>query len=273
MTFAAFILSTGRCGTQWIAASLAAVYPQEMHVEHEPLHDRYNARQILADSVSSADKMPSSSPEVAAHFTRIARQLATSSSIECGHPCWSAIPLAAGVIPENIRIIHLVRHPVPTAFSWLTHGAYQPPLLPHLAEKTLLSPFDQGTSFAEYQDRWEDLSPFEKCLYYWGEVNSFALCLQEKLNVPWLRLRFEDLFAREGLAILLDFLELPHREAIFEQRNITIDRFRYISGVWDDWRIIEQHPRVLALADQFGYDFEEIAEAELRCRYLASPPG
>ncbi len=171
----------------------------------------------------------------------------------------------------RVRIIHLTRHPVTTRCSWLTHAAFQSPILPHIPEKILLSPFDEGIRFTEYQQTWATLSPFEKCLFYWSEVHAFALDLQSRLDVPWLRLRYEDLFDSDGLERLVDFLELPHRAGIFSQRTALVDNHRFLSNVWQDWQVIDKHPRVTAIAQQLGYNLVGIKEAALRRRYLASP--
>ena len=44
---AIFILSTGRCGTQWIASELGRAFP-ELHVAHEPLRNEYFPRRMLS---------------------------------------------------------------------------------------------------------------------------------------------------------------------------------------------------------------------------------
>ena len=271
VNFATFILSTGRCGTQWIASSLAAAYADVIEVEHEPLHDRYDARAILAhnDLSNASDAL---SPKVREHLDNIESQLATRTYLECGHPCWSTIPHLLDRFRDRVRVIHLVRHPVPTCCSWLTHGAFQPPILPHMPEKTLLSPFDEGIQFKEYQQTWGHLQPFEKCLFYWAEVNALGLRLQKQSDVPWLRLRYEDLFQGNGLQNLLAFLNLPPRTNVLQRKNETVDEFKYLSPVWQDCRIIEKHPAVVAVAQQLGYDINDVDDNALRTRYLAQFP-
>ena len=181
------------------------------------------------------------------------------------------MPFFADRFRGRVRIIHLTRHPVPSCYSWLTHGAFQTPLLPHIQPKILLTPFDEGIRFREYQATWDGLSPFEKCLFYWSEVHAFAIDLRSRLDTPWLTLRYEDLFYGDGLARLLEFLDLPRRPSILGQRSEVVDAFRYLSPVWDDWRIIKEHPRAMAIAQELGYDLEEIDEVALRSRYL--PPS
>ncbi|NNF00920.1 MAG: hypothetical protein HKN25_18030 [Pyrinomonadaceae bacterium] len=210
------------------------------------------------------------SPLVSAHLENIEEHLETKSYIECGHPNWAWMPYLVNRFRGRIRIIHLTRHPVPTSYSWLTHGAFQAPILPHIPPKILLTPFDDGIRFEEYQPNWDKLSAFEKCLFYWSEVNAFACELESGCDIPWLRLRSEDLFEGGGLAQLLDFLDLPENEELAGQRRKVVDKFRYVAVEWADWRIINEHPQTVEIAARLGYDLEDIDDAALRRRYLPS---
>jgi len=265
--YLAFVISTGRCGTQWLAHCLGSASPGWLEVTHEPLHSAYEPRAMLA-LAHGDDGAPASVKE---HVAKLRAQ--TGAYLECGHPCWSALPYLARQLGSRIRIIHLVRHPVPVALSWLTHSAYQPPVLPHLPEKVLLAPEDDGSRYPEYTQRWQQLSPFEKCLYYWTEVNALALDLETKMDLPWLRLSYEDLFAGDGLSRLLQFLELPHSQELFAARKEPYDEFRYVLADYPDWRLIEEHPATLELAARLGYDPQITGDAQLQRRYLPGTPG
>ena len=258
MSFAVFVLSTGRCGTQWLAENLEQAYGDRIGVEHEPIHDGYCARRMLG-----AGDPARLEPELAApllrHLDAVERRLETRPYIECGYPCWSSIPYLAQRFAGRLRVVHLTRHPVPTALSWLTHGAYQPPLLPHLREKVLLSPADPGTALGEYGSLWDSISPFEKCLYYWAEVNGFGLAQQDALALPWLRLSLEDLSGGEGLARLLAFLELPRRESIFAARTHALDRQRSITLERPQPALTGRHPQIARTARALGYDLTDVS--------------
>ncbi len=267
MHHATFVLSTGRCGTQWLAATLAEAYPDRITVAHEPLHARYHSREALR---GAGDARPQAQPPevVLRHADAIEAGLLTRPYIECGHPCWSTIPWLAERFHGRVRIVHLLRHPVPTSYSWLTHQAYQPPLLPHLAEKVLLSPFDEGVRFGEYRELWPKLTPLEKCLYYWAEVNAFALDLQSRLDLPWLRLRFENLFQAQGLGQLLGFLDLPPSDRMLGRRKDRVDAYQWQVAAPAAGQTLHEHPRVIELAAQFGYALDAVNEAALARRYL-----
>jgi len=270
--FAAFVLSTGRCGTQWLAEFLGDVYADRLHVEHEPLHDGYQAREALARHKHGDGLVSVPPPVVVDHVRGIAARLDerpnSRSYVECGHPSWSTIPYLAERFDGRVRVIHLTRHPVPTCLSWLTQWAYITPLLPHMREKVLLSPFDVGTRFVEYRDAWESLSPFEKCLYYWSEVNAFALVQEQEMGVPWLRLQYEELFDGEGLTRLLEFLGLHIQPESVERMSTVVDKHRYSLGAQQDWRVIGNHPRAMTIAATLGYDMTAIDDDDLHRRYL-----
>lgn len=209
------------------------------------------------------------SAALAAHVEDIERRLETGSYLECGHPCWSSLSWLIDRLPGRIRVVHLTRHPVPTALSWLTHSAYLPPLLPHLRERVLLTPFDPGAAFPGYQSRWPSLHPVEKCLYYWAEVNAFGLRLAESAGVPWFRLRCEDLFEGPALADLLAFLELPLRKELLETRREVVDRHRFVAPCAPpDLEFLGSHGPVLSVAGALGYDMESPDPLSFLGRYM-----
>lgn len=250
---ATFVLSTGRCGTQWLAHAFAGVYGDCLRVEHEPLHDRYFPRQMLGWGDFAC--LPAGQAEpILDHVSGIEKSLAVQPYFETGHPCWSSLPCLARRLAGRIRVVHLVRHPVPTAYSWISNGAYMPPILPHIPAKEFLSPFDRGVKFSEYRDHWHSLQPWEKCLYYWAEVNAFGLFQEQRLGVPWLRINYEHLFASGTLARLAGFIGLPHRPALAEAIGQRIDEHRFVTDQRIDPRQIRTHPRVIEVAERLGYE-------------------
>jgi hypothetical protein len=269
MAHAVFILSTGRCGTQWLAAQLARHYSDVYRVEHEPLHNAYCPRRMLGCGSSKELGCADAAP-ILEHIESIERTLEHKHYIECGHPCWSTLPCFAERFHGRVRFIHLTRHPIPTAFSWLTHGAYEPPLLPHLQEKVLLSPFDAGVAFTEYRERWPALTPFEKCLYYWAEANAFGLRQETQVGAPWLRVSFESLFDGNALKSLIEFLELPVKDEVLAAKAANIDQFKYLTLARPDLSLVARHPRVIGVANELGYDASNaaVSPSQIFQRYM-----
>lgn len=289
MPTATFFLSTGRCGTQWLARHLRGVYGDRARVEHEPLVTEYRPRRMLA---GVGDPTVEPSPPIQAHIAAVRRELAVKPYIECGHPCWSTLPWIARQLGAQLRVVHLVRDPVATATSWLSRGAYTPQVLAFVPERILISPFDAGATFSEYRDRWPDLLPFEKCLVYWAEVQAFALRFEQEFRGPWLRLRYEDLFGQEGTPkdgaiehgttkdsatpvsvrespcpsvfakdgvpkdgalTLLEFLGLSPDPEFIEARTQREDSYRSHAESPCDPKLLNRHPAIIHLAQTLGY--------------------
>ena len=256
--FALFVLSTGRCGTQWLAQHLGQACGAFATVTHEPLHEAYHSRQMLG-----AGDPRRLGPEIAApilaHLDSVGRCLQKQPYIECGYPCWSSIPWFAEQLGGRLRILHLTRHPVSTAMSWLTHGVYQAPLAAHLKERVLLSPFDDGVELIEYREQWARMSPFEKCLYWWTELHRFGLAQEQRLGLPWLRLRFEDLISGAAIAPLGNFLGMPVDKALEQARTQVVDQHRFVTLERPPPGVMRRHPRVVEMARALGYEADDPA--------------
>lgn len=265
------MLSTGRCGTQWLASAVAAVAGECMRVEHEPLHDRYAARRMLGVR-NPAELGENTAAPILAHAAAIERELAQRGYFETGHPCWSSLPWLSRRLAGRLRIVHLVRHPVPTACSWLSHGAFVPPLLPHLRPKEFITPTDAGVSFPEYRDVWPELKPMEKALVYWAEVNAFALRQERELGVPWLRIHYEDMFdpASNALTQLVKFIGLPAGAEENIARGEHVDRYCYRLADWPEPERVVRHPRVVEIADRLGYHAAEFSPEALVARFFST---
>lgn len=262
MTSALFVLSTGRCGTQWLAGALAAALGDRAEVQHEPLGDDYAPREMLG---AGAEPDPELAGFIDEHVRAIEQTLESRHYVECGHPLWSALPYLLRRFAGRARVIHLVRHPVPVAFSWLTMSAYTPPFVSYVPERVLLSPFDAGVQFPAFRERWPSMTPYEKALFYWAEVNALGLRLEREAGVPWLRVRFEDLVRGDALPRLVEFAGGDANNAVAPKG--VIDKFVYLTECWADPRLIERHPEVMAVALELGYDPLAFDVDMLRARY------
>jgi hypothetical protein len=264
MTEALFVLSTGRCGTQWLASMLQQICGNSATVMHEPLGDDYAPREML--SAGDPAKLTAALAEpILAHVDEIEAVLESRSYIECGHPSWSSIPYLIERFARRIRVVHLVRHPVPTAWSWVTQTAYCPPMGPHVRERVLLSPFDEGIRLKSFRDGWAGITPYEKALFYWAEVNTFGLNLGRRVSVPWMQVSIEDLLRGDALPRLLAFAGIDAAAAVVG----VVDEYRAHSEFWCDSGLITRHAEVLTVARELGSDPLDFDEPHLRRRYFA----
>ena len=269
MKHATFFLSTGRCGTQWIAKTLGEIYGDLAVVRHEPLKAKYDPKRFLR--LQNQRVEVERTPEVSHHIEFVTRTLETSDYIEAGWPAYAVIPTLIDTFPAQLRVVHLVRHPVPTALSMTTHGFYHPHLRGgEFARFTELTPFDPGVRQQHYRARWETMSEYERCLFQWTEVNTYALELMDgNPEIPFLSLKFEDLFEPGAgrIAKLLDFLELPRRVNLEKLLRKPIDDYRRTVVSLPDWREIFGHPSTMELAARFGYTLDRITTRTLKRRY------
>lgn len=264
--FATFFLSTGRCGTQAFAKALAVAAGDTARVEHEPLHFDYMPRRLLG--LRDPRALPTAA-KVLAHLDEIEETLCTRNYIETGNMCYGALPYLAQRLNDRIRIVHVPRHPVPTAWSMITHHLFQvPKRTDGLEEKVVLTPLDPGAQLAIYRERWPHMPPYERCLYFWAEIQSLGLRWQTELGVPWLRLPFESAFLGrgEGLAALADFIGV-NAEVLNLQRRERTDKYRFQSPVDVDPSVIQGHPAIMKIAHTLGYNPMAWDASALRRRY------
>jgi Fe-S-cluster formation regulator IscX/YfhJ len=261
-------ISTGRCGTQWIATLLNKGYKDLVVASHEPLGPQYRPRQFFRAYDRIGQLMDF--PWIKRHLKNIQNVLLHDKKyIETGWPCFAAIPLFQEIFKNNLKLVHLVRHPVFVACSTVTHDYYQGRNDDYV-KFAQLDPFISGTVCTEYRDRWDLMSPYEKCLFRWTDINQYAAELKERFHdVQFLQVKFEDLVhhSTKTLEELITFLELPFRSNLSTLKDLRNDKFQYKTTSKIDWRQIFRYRSTLLLAKEFGYTFEQIHDKQISNRY------
>jgi hypothetical protein len=266
MTSATFFISTGRCATQWFASVLKQHFPDEVVVTHEPIRAAYHPKRNLraADPEAVAQD-----PLVREHLADIEKILASGKSyVETGWPCYPAMPLLAARFGERTRFVHIVRHPVHVALSLATHRIYQ---RKDWIADAAIDPFDPGVVQKELAPAWTSMGEYEKALFWWTEINLYALEMQKALPVSeFMSIRYEDLFATPAqpqlLANVMHFMGLPHDAKMDAELGQRVDSYVQRTDAID-WRLIFRYPRTCELAESFGYRLDELSDADLKRRY------
>lgn len=242
-----FVLSTGRCGTQWLAETLQH-WSSNFIVEHEPLHLGYKP-----DLNTPQSPLAVNAELLQTHLNQIRQYLQQEKTyIETGFPCWRHI----GWYKEklgNVKIIHIHRDPVESVQSLLKLNAFVPPVLPHLPVKNLYLPGSKQDLLHQHKDLWPHLNPSEKNLWYWAEVQWQALLYQKQWPVnDWLTLSFKHLFSeqtRQRLAVFLgcnDAASWPSTE--------KVDHFGAAAALaQSDFSSLSQLPEIKNIVSQLGY--------------------
>jgi Sulfotransferase family len=263
---AIFVLSTGRCGTQWLHNAMATCYGDAILSTHEPLSADYRPRHFFRAAPAQMIAL-GKVPAVAKHVANIRDCLRHRPYLEAGWPCYAALPWLYDALDGRLRIVHLTRHPVATAFSMATHNVYG---REDWVREGVLTPFDPGCLHQELQSAWPSLSIYEKCLFWWTQIHRYALDMhRERPDIPWLRVSFEDMFSHrtEDLDRLIEFCGLPCRPQLDTLRASSIDRFRF-RMLPDDWRKILRQHETVAIAEALGYDIGDVDAHSLSQRYF-----
>jgi hypothetical protein len=266
-------LSSGRCGTQWLSTTLSELYPSRIEVEHEPIGPLYHPRRHFRayerpDAILEV-------PEVRRHVERIER---AGHYVETGWPLFAALPLLAERFPDRLRVVHLTRHPVPSALSHLAHSSYAgSPRDDAYTRLATLGPTDPGVFQTDYAARWDALSPYEKCLFWWTEVSLFGLELCERLpGIPFLRVKSEEMLAGDHATLerLVAHMRLAPDPRWPERANRKVDRWQHRTDRDVEPLQVRRHPAALDAMRRLGYSLEELDLQALEERYRGEPdPG
>lgn len=252
-------LCTPRCGTQWLAKNLSEIYSDEAVTLHEPTGGDYNLRVNLGVEDVSVENWESR--KLNKHFTFIEEVTQDKSYIEVAWQSIAIIPEFYKRFGNRLKVIHLYRNPVNVAASLVTHKWYTGRVgVAERSAKSELTPFDDGATLEEYRDRWEELTYFEKSLYYWTEINLQATGIKHRYNnIPFYSLKFENLFqgnkeaSRITLLELLSFMDLKYKPQMLDALNVPHDNYQFRSLYKIDSKNFFKHPQTLALANKLGY--------------------
>lgn len=267
---ATFFISTGRCATQWLAYTLDSVYKDIAQVTHEPMTTEYSPRQLFrAYCNGNAVTLPKA---VQNHIDEINSITKSQSYIETGWPCYGALPFMIDQIEVPVKLVHLFRHPVTTAASLATHFIYQREA--EWSEVMVMTPMDTEKGGINIgQQQWDAMLEFEKCLYFWTEINYYAHNLKVKYcDNSWFSIKYEDLVSKEkkGLEKLVAFLNLPYRPELTEAIDNPFDCYSWKSPDRFHREEIEKYPHSLDLMYKLGYNLDMIKNADLQLRYRVS---
>ncbi len=262
-------LSTGRCGTQWLATNLGDLYRDRAVVTHEPIGPAYRCRAFFRAYDRTADM--AAVPEVGRHLAGIEQIRKGATYIETGWPLFSAIPLFVERFGSALRIVHLTRHPVPTAISHMAHKTYGgSPRIDGYTQLAALDVFCPGVMSTSLRTRWHELTSYEKTLFWWTEVHRYADEVRERYPaVPMHRVRAEDILAGDETALgsLCAFGGLPYRPALAARTAARVDEWHHRTHTEFDWRRVFDHPDTVETAARLGYDFTDVDERTLAARY------
>jgi hypothetical protein len=270
---AIFFITSGRTGTQWFAEMLSKHFQDLAVVRHEPFQEEYRPR-FYFNAYHNHDKVVYSDA-LSGHLSSIKEITQRKLYIETGWPVYGILPFLISSLKEQVKVIHLYRHPLRVAASLTTHNFYS---RGEWTEAVCLHPSDHGV-VQDYLEgnRWESMTEFEKCLFWTTEINSYASRLQSDFPaLPWWELKFEDVFSAEGkhaLEAVLSFISLPLRPGFLEAKKDREDRHVLRTDQVLDTSVVTQYPHALAVMEELGYRVDQQLEDDLKDRYQDSVAG
>jgi hypothetical protein len=265
---AVFVLSTGRCGTQWLHHAFSSLYGNRAEVTHEPIRTAYEPRQFFRADSSKLQAL-GNIRAVSDHVANIRETLKTKIYIETGWAHFAALPWLYEALEGRLRVVHLYRNPIATSFSLTTQRLYE---RNDWVTASALNPYDFGAFQKHLKKDWEQMSQYEKCLFYWTEIHLYGQQLKhENPSWRWHDLRFEDLFGNNifELRRLIEFSGLPFMPEIMKLQKQRTDNYAYKTHA-QDWRLIEQYPVCCELARGLGYNITGTNTKALADRYFRS---
>lgn len=251
---AIFVLSTGRAGTETVAALLNLV--PALAAYHEPSPLLYGLGQVAY----RYESQPSSQPILEEAYLTARRDL-FAYALKTGRGYAETSPQSTflasaiyGALP-SARFIHLVRDPREVVRSAMRRQWYGGN--PHDATRLMPLP---GT---ESHAAWSSFLPFQKNLWLWQETNRWILTWRQSLPADQtLLLRAESLFKADPTALdqLYTFscADPPSREEIRRvlgkqlnaQQEGTFPRF----DEWSETMVLQLRSMVGETANTLGYE-------------------
>lgn len=137
-----------------------------------------------------------------------------------------------------------------------------------------LAPTDARVFQSHYANLWDELSPYEKCVFWWTEVHLYAEELRDRFPaVPMLSIKAEDMLGGElsTLRALTNFIGVPFEEALIRSTEDRVDRWHHRTDIDFDASTVTWHAATVQVARRMGYDVMALDTAALEARYRGTP--
>lgn len=263
-------ISTGRCGTTFLEKSFKLNFgSNDNWISHEYLKQnitnvgRYH-RCYTSDCWNEMECLPIQ--DLVRNWIEISK---VGPVVDFGWTMRSLIPYLYEKIGSQLRVLFIHRHPIEVAASFKLIGSYSIYNSPQWA----ITPWHPRAMYPQYQNAWASMTPFDKCLYLWLEVNSFALEISRRYpDMHFLEIKSSDLFKNnKTLEEVVRFTGF-HQDGLCLQRSTEKNRRDLFSlerrPIKDEWKHYrQQHPLVIKFAEDLGYNMDEKCIAHLITKY------
>lgn len=267
-------ISTGRCGTSFLADTFKETYHDHTSwISHEYLRSdvTHPAAFFRCYSPACHKKMANSTiDQLLLEWGRAAQR---GPVVDFGWNMRSLVPYFSAMLGDQLRTLFIHRHPVFTAASMEINGFYSI----YKSPSNMLEPSHPRALHPQFGTRWASMTPFEKCLYNWLETNSYAIEVSKRFPaMRFLEVRSRNVFrSDEELARIARFAGFPNPTEGFcrsTKKNPADIVSLESRPIKNEWRRYRRHPEVIELAVQMGYNMDEEFIGQSIGKYQL-PPG
>ena len=192
------IVSTGRTGTKALATHLTAAYPNVLAL-HEPPPTRFTLRRASNKALCGRIANDSLSALLTRHRQPLLGAMPPSQTVYVeSNPGLSGFLEVLGDVFPNLQVLHVVRDPrtyVASAINWGVFSGMKglfAGVVPYwLPKPQHVHPATGGPSYGK-------MSGIERLAWHWKLVNEFLDRGRSIYGERYHRVKFEDLFARDG---------------------------------------------------------------------------
>jgi Sulfotransferase domain len=229
------VVSSGRTGTKALAQHLSEGYSQVCAL-HEPSP---SWRLRRASSKALAGRI--SQPELVHLLESSRRGLlggVTQPIYVESNPYLSGFVEVFGQVFGRVRVVHVVRDPRTYIRSGINFGVFRGFKQMVCAMVPWWLPRPELVDPAAPR-KWINMTPAERLAWYWSTLNRWLDRGRDIYGENYLRIRFEELFARDGsgLARLTDWMGLPPNQqlaALANRENVNASQAEHCPK-WEDW--------------------------------------
>jgi hypothetical protein len=241
----AYVVSTGRTATEFLAWFFSRAFPQQVTALHQPTP--YRPFRPLSNAHVSGH-LGEGALRLAFRLARSRRlrRVATPIYLESNNYLYGFANLLAETVPQ-VTPFHVVRHPFDFIRSQLNFGSASglKKLMADRCPFWSLKPEHFGETPV-----WRERSPEEQYAYVWMKTNAF-LDRARAADPCWRLLRFEDIFdARSsGLRTMVEALGLIWRPEVHAEMARQPKNASHGGGL-PPWRAWDPAPAA------YGYDLD-----------------
>lgn len=262
-------VSTGRCGTTFLEKSFHASFGKQSNwITHEHLKQqvtRVGKYHRCYDESLQSEMVNDQIQDLLSKWRSISE---TGPVVDFGWTMRSLVPYFYRQLGDQLRVLYVHRHPIEVAASFKLIGNYSI----YNSEDWAITPDHPNARYPQFASRWDSMTPFEKCLYYWLEVNASAEELRQIYpDLKLMELKSSDLFRSDSVLDSIvqftgfDCYEKPIvRSRERNRREIFLLERRPIRQEWMDY---QHHPEMIEFAERLGYDMSTEFVASLIHKY------